>query len=235
MSSMAASEPISRAMETTPNANRTSRLSLIAGLSGIIFVVLLVGPLLAFGLGPSPTSGPVDVASYYAQHAGVLQTIQVLRASSTLFFLVFLAGLSERIHRQARFSALAAGVIAAGVTVAGIDVVLYAARQAIALNAAQIQDPAVVQTIRDFSNALETFSSMPLAVLVVLTSWGLLGIRGVGRWIGWAGGPVALLLVLGGVSATSTFLKPIGVVAFLFASVWLAALAIWMSLQRSSA
>ena len=235
MSSMAASKPMSRAMETTPNANRTSRLSLIAGLSGIIFVVLLVGPLFAFGLGPSPTSGAVDVASYYAQHAGVLQTIQMVRASSTLFFLVFLAGLSERIQRQARFSGLAAGVIAAGVTVAGIDVVLYAARQAIALNAAQIQDPAVVQTIRDFSNALETFSSMPLAVLVVLTSLGLVAMREPGRWIGWAGGPVALLLLLGGVSATSAFLKPIGVVAFLFASVWLAALAIWMSLQRSSA
>src|SRR5438270_11052132 len=115
MSSIAASEPISRAMEFT-NANHTSRLSLIAGLSGIIFVVLLVGPLFAFGLGPSPTSGPGDVASYYAHHAGVLQTIQVLRASSTLFFLVFLAGLSELIHRQARFTALSAGVIAAGVT-----------------------------------------------------------------------------------------------------------------------
>src|SRR5437588_11954240 len=110
MSSIAVSEPISRAMQTTLNAERTSRLSLIAGLSGIIFVVLLVGPLFVFGLGPSPTSGPGDVASYYAQHAGVLQTIQVLRASSTLFFLVFLAGLSELIRRQARSTGLSAGV-----------------------------------------------------------------------------------------------------------------------------
>src|SRR6266581_6743113 len=215
MSSIAASEPISRAMETTPNANRTSRLSLIAGLSGIIFVVLLVGPLFAFGLGPSPTSGPGDVAGYYAQHAGVLQTIQVLRASSTLFFLVFLAGLSELIRRQARFTALSAGVIAAGVTVAGIDVVLYAARQAIALNAAQIQDPAVVQTIRDFSNALETFSTLPLAVLVVLTSWVLIGSRGGARWIGRAGLAIAVLLMLAGVGAIVGFLRPLGAVAFL--------------------
>src|SRR5207244_11905663 len=194
MSSVAASQPTRRAIESTPNANRASRLSIIAGLSGIISVVLLVGPLFAFALGLSPTSGPGDVAGYYAQNAGVLQTIQVLRASSTVFFLVFLAGLSERIRGQARSSALPAGVIAAGVTVAGIDVVLYAARQAIALNAAQIQDPAVVQTIRDFSNALETFSSMPLAVLVMLTSWALVALRGAGRWIGWAGVAVALLL-----------------------------------------
>ena len=235
MSSVAASQPIRRAIESTPNANRASRLSIIAGLSGIISVVLLVGPLFVFGLGPSPTSGPGEVAGYYAQKAGVLQTIHVLRASSTLFFLVFLAGLSELVHRQSRFSALAAGVIAAGVTVAGIDVVLYAARQAIALNAAQIQDPAVVQTIRDFSNALETFSSMPLAVLVVLTSLGLVAMRGPGRWIGWAGGPVVLLLLLAGVSATSAFLKPIGVIAFLFASIWLAVLAVWLSMQRSAA
>ena len=92
-----------------------------------------------------------------------------------------------------------------------------------------------MQTIRDFSNALETFSSMPLAVLVVLTSLGLMAMRQPVRWIGWAGGPVALLLLLGGVSATSAFLKPIGVVAFLFASIWLAVLAIWLSLQRSAA
>jgi len=91
MSSIAATEPISRAMESTTNANHTSRLSLIAGLSGIIFVVLLVGPLFAFGLAPSPTTGPGDVAQYYAEHTGALQTIQVLRTSSSLFFLVFLA------------------------------------------------------------------------------------------------------------------------------------------------
>ena len=126
-------------------------------------------------------------------------------------------------------------MIAAGVTVAGIDLVLYAARHAIALNAAQILDPAVVQTIRDFSNALETFSSMPLAVLVVLTSWGLLGIRGAGRWIGWAGVPMALLLLLSGVSATTAFLMPIGVIAFLSASIWLTVLAVWLSMQRSPA
>ena len=68
-------------------------LSLIAGISGLVFVLLLVGPLFGFGLGPSPTSGPSDVAAYYAQHAGVLQSIQLLRACSTVFFLAFLGGL----------------------------------------------------------------------------------------------------------------------------------------------
>jgi hypothetical protein len=46
---------------------------------------------------------------------------------------------------------------------------------------------------------------------------------------------VVLLLLLGDVSATSTLLKPIGVVAFLFASIWLAALAIWLSRERAAA
>src|SRR6266581_6550749 len=217
------SSGVSQQNDTGNDASGVSRFSLVAGVSGIAFVVLLVGPLFAFGLGPSPAAGPTDVASYYAQHASVLQSIQVLRAFSTVFFLVFLAGLWDTLQRQARLAAI--GVVAAGVTLTGTGLVLYSARQAIALNATQIQDPAVVQTIRDFSNALETFSSMPLAVLVVLTSWGLLGIRGVGRWIGWAGGPVVLLLLLAGVSATSAFLKPIGVIAFLFASIWLAVLA----------
>src|SRR5207245_8402199 len=115
----------------TPIVDRDCR-SLLASVESSLSSYLS-GHSSFLGLGPSPTSGPGDVAGYYAQKAGVLQTIQVLRASSTLFFLVFLAGLSELIRRQARFTALSAGVIAAGVTVAGIDLVLYAARPAIAL------------------------------------------------------------------------------------------------------
>jgi hypothetical protein len=174
------------------------------------------------------------VARYYAEHAEVLQNIQALRAASTLFFLVFLAGLSELVYHHARSMALSAGVLAAGVTVAAINVVLCAARQAIALNAVQIQDPSVVQTIRDFSNALETLSSMPLAVLVVLTIWGLLHSQGARLWIGWAGLPVAVLLVLAGISPMIAFLQPLGVIAFLLASLWLLALAIWLCLRRSA-
>lgn len=234
MATMAATQPSSQTTEVTDTRKGAPAFSRVAGVGGIVFVVLLVGPLFAFGLGPSPISGPGDVARYYAEHAQVLQSIQVLRASSTLFFLIFLAGLSELIYREAGSTALSAGVIGAGVTVGGIQVVLYAARQAIALNAAQIQDPAVVQTIRDFSNALDTFSSMPLAVLVVLTIWGLLQIRG-GGLLGWAGLPVAVLLLLGGISPLIAFLKPLGVIAFLLASPWLAVLAIWLCLRRPTA
>jgi hypothetical protein len=78
---------VSRAVEEGEDS-----FSAVAGISGLVFVLLLVGPLFGFGLGPSPTSGPRDVAAYYAQHAGVLQSIQVLRALSTVCFLVFLAG-----------------------------------------------------------------------------------------------------------------------------------------------
>src|SRR5919206_2610757 len=174
----------SGAFEPSTVGMSADRLSLIAGISGILFVLLLLGPLFGFGLGPSPTSGPSDVAAYYAQHAGVLQSIQLLRACSTVFFLAFLGGLWTMLQRQARSGAVAIGVVAAGVTVAGLGLVLCAARQALALNATQLQDPAVVQTIRDFTNALDTFSSLPLAVLVGLPSWVLLGRRRRARLVG---------------------------------------------------
>ncbi len=218
------SSGVSQQNDTGNDASGVSRFSLVAGVSGIAFVVLLVGPLFAFGLGPSPAAGPTDVASYYAQHASVLQSIQVLRAFSTVFFLVFLAGLWDTLQRQARLAAI--GVVAAGVTLTGTGLVLYSARQAIALNATQIQDPAVVQTIRDFSNALETFSTLPLAVLVVLTSWVLIGSRGGARWIGRAGLAIAVLLMLAGVGAIVGFLRPLGAVAFLVSSLWLVAVAV---------
>jgi hypothetical protein len=235
MVSLAAPDPMPRASEPTGTTHSTRRFALAAGASGIAFVVLLVGPLFAFGLGPSPTAGPDAVARYYAEHAGVLQSIQVLRASSTLFFMVFLAGLANVLYRLTRSAAQATAVVAAGVTVAGINLVLYSARQAIALNAAQLQDPAVVQTIRDFSNALESFSGMPLAVLVACTSWGLSGNRGAGRWIGRAGLPVAVLLVLEGASAISALLKPLGATGLLLFSMWLAVLAIWLCVRPSPA
>ena len=218
----------SGAFEPSTVGMSADRLSLIAGISGILFVLLLLGPLFGFGLGPSPTSGPADVAAYYTQHAGMLQTIQVLRACSTVFLLVFLAGVWDVLHRQPRSDALAIGVVAAGVTNAGMGLVLYAARQAIALNAMQLQDPVVVQTIRDFTNALDAFSSFPLAVLVALSSWVLLGSRGAGRRIGWLGLPVAGLLLVGNVSAMGGLLRPLGAAGFLVASLWLAVLAAWL-------
>src|SRR6266568_2483837 len=104
----------SRTVETSDLGRGGDTFTLVAGISGIVFVLLLVGPLFGFGLGPSPTSGPADVATYYAQHAGVLQNIQVLRAFSTIFFLVFLAGLWDVLRRHAGSGSLAMGVVAAG-------------------------------------------------------------------------------------------------------------------------
>jgi hypothetical protein len=204
--------------------------SLVAGVSGLVFLLLFLGPLFGFALGPSPASGPADVAAYYARHGSTLQSIQFLRALATVFFLVFLAGLWGALRRvEGRSGAAATGVVAAGVVMAAIGLVLFAARQSIALNAAQLQDPAVVQAIRDFANALEAFTSVPAAVLVVLASWILLGGRGAGRRIGQAGFPVAALLLLGPASTVSGALRPFGPAGFLASNLWLAALALLLS------
>src|SRR5918911_1746262 len=85
------------------------RLYLVAGISGLAFVLLWVGPLFAFSLGPSPSTGPRDVAAYYAQHESVLLRIQYLRALATVFMLVVLAGLWDLLRRgEARATAPAA-------------------------------------------------------------------------------------------------------------------------------
>ena len=204
------------------------RLYLVAGISGLAFVLLWVGPLFAFSLGPSPSTGPRDVAAYYAQHESVLLRIQYLRALATVFMLVFLAGLGDLLRQvDARASAPATGVVAAGATAAALGLVLYAARSSIALNAAQLQDPAVVQTIRDLTNALDAFSSLPVAALVGLTSWTLLATRGAARRIGQAGIVVAaLLLVLSSATAGIMSLRPLGAAGFLLSALWLAALSL---------
>ena len=56
MASVAATDPMLRATEIEDPRPSGTRFSLVAGASGIVFVGLLVGPLFAFGLAPSPTS-----------------------------------------------------------------------------------------------------------------------------------------------------------------------------------
>lgn len=108
---------------------------------------------------------------------------------------------------------------------------LYAARQAIALNATQLQDPAVVQTIRDFSNAIDVFTLFSVAVLVALTSWILLGSRGGSRRIGQVGILVVGPLLLGTLGAISGPLRPLGLIGFLVSNLWLAAVAILLCVR----
>jgi hypothetical protein len=119
-------------------------------------------------------------------------------------------------------------VIAAGATIAGIGLVVYAARQSLALNAGQLQDPAMVQTIRDFATGLEAFTPLPLTALALLTSWVLLNGGGANRRIGQVGFVVSTVLLLGAFGAGGGPLRTLGPVGFLAAVLWLAALAVHM-------
>ena len=86
---------------------------------------------------------------------------------------------------------------------------------------------------RDFSNSLEPFSCVPLAVLVALGggSWSA-AVAARGRLVGW-GLAIAALLMLAGAGAIVGFLRPLGAMAFLVSSLWFVVVAITLGLLGS--
>jgi uncharacterized membrane protein len=87
-------------------------------------------------------------------------------------------------------------VTLAGVTVAAMGLMMNAVAISIGLNAARIEDGAVIQLFNDVSGATEILMSLPLSAIVAFTSWALLKDHGAMRWIGLAGLLVAALLVI---------------------------------------
>jgi len=147
-------------------------------------------------LPPAPTSGPEDLAAYYIQHGEALRQVQLIGGLGAVCLLLFVSGLGRTLGRlQGTPSQLAVGVVLAGVAVASMSLTANAATLSIVLNDGRVENPGVVQTLHDFTNSIEILMSLPLAVVVALTSWVLVRGHGAVHWIALVGIPMAVLLV----------------------------------------
>ncbi len=118
-------------------------VNLVAGISGIAFVVLYAGPLAL--LPPSPTTGPADVAAYYEHNQRVLELVQVLRALAIPAFFLFLAGLVSILRRlEGATGSLTIAAAASGGALMAIASVSVAMRWSITLDAAKLASPLAV-------------------------------------------------------------------------------------------
>src|SRR5919202_1100164 len=105
----------------------SSRWELISGISGIVFVTLLVAALGVAGARLPPTATAQDIVAYYIQHQGPLQVAQSLRVLAALVFFVFLAGLWTMLKQaEAGSGERAAAVLAAGVAIPILTLVVSA-------------------------------------------------------------------------------------------------------------
>ena len=195
------------------------RFGVVAGIAGLLFVVLYAAPLAL--LPPSPTTGPADIAEYYVRNQPTLQLIQILRGLSVPLFFVFLSGLVSMLGGiEGDASRFTDGAAAAGAAFISVALAVLAARWSISSNAAQLASPPVVQAVRDLADAAQTFTVLPAAAFIGLASWVLCRATGALRGIGIAGVVFALLLLAGLVAgafglpgAAVTFLTPLWYVA----------------------
>jgi hypothetical protein len=150
-----------------------SRLGLVAGLSGTLYA--LAAEVSISTLPPAPGSGAQQLDAYYAQHQATVYVTQLIEAAESVFLLVFVSALGAwlvRAHRGS--SSLATLVTLAGVTVAAMGLMMNAVAISIGLNAARIEDGAVIQLFNDVYGATEILVSLPLSAIVVFISWALL-------------------------------------------------------------
>ena len=214
---------------------RSSMWALVSGMSGIMFVILLVAAFSFAGPRLPATASAQAVVAYYVQNQGLLQVVQSLRVLAALVFFVFLAGLWTLLKQaEAGSGERAAAVLAAGVAIPIIILVVSAARLTLTMHAGQMQDAAVVQLVRDFAQLLETVAFYPFTVVVGLGSWVLTGTRGVTHWIGLAGVPLALLVLVGVVSSLAGMaLAGLAMIGLLGSLAWVLAVSIVMTLRAA--
>ena len=213
----------------------SSRGALISGMSGIVFVIVLVAAFSVAGARLPPTATAQDIVAYYSQHQGTLQLAQSLRVLAALVFFVFLARLWTMLQQaEAGSGERAVAVLAAGVAMPIMILVVSAARLTLIMHAGEIQDATVVQLVRDFAQVLETATFYPLAVVVGLGSWTLAGTRGAPRWIGLVSVAGAILVVAGIVGSLAwpalTGLAMVGLPGFL---AWILAVSIVMTIRAA--
>jgi hypothetical protein len=147
-------------------------------------------------LPPAPAAGYQQLVAYYLEHRAALLLTQLVGAFGSVFFLAFVAAVAVWIARVRRGAAvLPIGVAVAGVTVATMSLTINAVAISIGMNAGRIQYWVLYKLLHDFMSATEVLMSMPLSLMVALTSWALLARQGATRWLGLAGLLVAGLLL----------------------------------------
>jgi len=175
-----------------------------AGLAaGIVFVVVA---LIAFviSLGPDDTSGH-GIAKYFAEHDNAVEWQAFLFGVSAMFFIWFAATIAVAVRRSEMANDLRLGEIALAGAVASVVVYfvgiscwatlahLFGGYGGDRFSEPALGDSLVLFNLANLAFAMASFTT---AIFVAAAAKALTGIRLLADWCAWAGGAVALILLI---------------------------------------
>jgi hypothetical protein len=205
------------------NGRATVRLG---GISGVLFVVLVLPSFLSPPDTPVATSGPQDVIDYFIDRQDSILTLNGLLLVFAAFFFLWFLGALHNVLQDAEgegygFSSVsvAGGVLFITLILAGAAVeIVYPAT--LARFESFQQDAQLGFLSLALSGWLYRFAFVGMSVLIAATSVVVLRTGVLPRWLGWVGflvALVALLRFLGPLGAYLTLLWVVGISVFMVA------------------
>ena len=192
-----------------------------AALGGVVFVVLAVVGAFMAGSPPKVSDPDAKIINFTKDNQDALRVASYLAGLGLAFFLFFLGAVGSRL-RQAGSGRLAATAVMGGVATAAIAAVGYS------INAYGALHPLESAGTVRLSTVVFGFLGFGAFVLTEATSIVIVRTKFLPAWLGWFGGLVALLWLVGGaaVSTEDDTIFAIGFVAFLAWALWLLVLSV---------
>jgi hypothetical protein len=184
------------------DAHRAHSWDLITAVAGLAFFVLVVASFFTPETPVAEDGGQAIAAAIAADRTGHQWSL-LLSFLADIAFLVFLAGLWSRLRRAEGRGAMFAGLLAIGGAVfAATIMVSEGLYLAMVTGTAEIaEDPAVFTTLAVLNDWVG-FAGIPAgAALFLGAAAAIVATHTLPRWLGWAAGLIAVLLIvsLGGV------------------------------------
>jgi hypothetical protein len=195
----------------------SDRVSRLAPLTGVVFVVLLVVAIVTGGETPESSASPAKVIAYYSTHRSEVETSAILFALAFLFLVLFAGALRSYLRRTPAAEGLSALVLAGGVLMAAGALLGTGIEYGLA-HQLQHLGPQTAQALSFLSE--ELFLPIIGGAFILAISSGLAILRGaqLPRWLGW------VVIVLG----IAAIVPPASFPALLGFAIWTLVVSILM-------
>jgi hypothetical protein len=209
----------------------------LGAMAGIGAALILIGIIVVIPTGPSADASGEEIKAALLAQGNAMLVGHYLEGLMLMLFLWFAASLHDVLRRaEAGAETLATTMLGGAIATVAVILVAHAIQAALALRIAPDGDPALLQALFALAAMVDAFFAIPLAVFLAATGAVVVRSGAISRWLGWAAGVIALLLVVGlaGTLADTGPLVGVGIVGFLLFVLWLLA-ASSMLLRRGEA
>jgi hypothetical protein len=201
----------------------SDRMSRLAPLTGVVFVVLLVVAIITGGETPESSASPAKVIAYYTTHRSEVETSALLFGLAFLFLVLFAGALRSYLRKTPAAEGLSALVLAGGVLMA-VGALLGTGIEYGLAHQLRHLGPQTAQTLSFLSE--ELFLPVIVGAFILGVSSGLAILRGaqLPKWLGW------VVIVLGIV----VVIPPASFPALLGFAIWTLVVSILMYLRSGA-